>query len=70
MTKKYIKFVKAVRGWDIYSKRGKGLKDLLGYIELYPKWNRLVFNTYHGTVWTSECLQQIVDFLKEQENEI
>ena len=53
--------------WRIKSKR---TVYILGNIDRYRKWNRLVFVPEDDTLWTSECLQQIVDFLKEQENEI
>ena len=51
--------------WRIKSKR---TVYILGNIDRYRKWNRLVFVPEDDTLWTSECLQQIVDFLKEQEN--
>lgn len=38
--------------------------DNIGCIEFYKPWNKYIFNPYFNTVWSIECLSQIIDFLK------
>ena len=67
MAKKYIIF-KRFRNLEVWNVLGKRDKNTLEIIEKYNKWDRLTFEANENIVWTSECLHQIVDFLKEQEN--
>jgi len=65
MAKEYLQFqefgLKEDEMWGVCSKR---TGNIIGYIDRDEKWNRLVFDAKENTIWTSECLQQIVDFLK------
>lgn len=68
MPKQYLRFeqfgTKEQEMWHVCSVRNG---NILGFIDRDDKWNRLVFLAEGNTIWTSECLQQIVDFLKELE---
>ena len=71
MAKKYIEFrlinfPDGDKEWLVKTYKGASIAR----IEYYSRWKRWVLAPVFESVWTSECLQQIVDFLKEQENEI
>ena len=41
----------------------------LGYIELYPKWNKWVWNQGEDIVMSISCLKNVVKRLEELEND-
>ena len=40
-------------------------KETLGIIFWYPKWKQWVFEQNHGIIMSWDCLQEIVNFIKE-----
>jgi len=38
--------------------------QVIGWIDYYKNWKLFVFNPYQNTVWNSECLEFITNFLK------
>ena len=40
-----------------------GHDDILGTIEFYPNWRQHVFIPAHGSIWSSDCLADVRDFL-------
>jgi len=41
----------------------------LGYIEYYKKWKKWVWNQIEDIIMSESCLQNVIDKLKELENE-
>lgn len=39
--------------------------DILGRIYWYGAWRQYIFSTTFGTVWNTDCLKDIIDFLHE-----
>jgi len=59
---KYFSIVKMEpRQYGIYSNKG----PLLGQIVFYAKWNCYVFESDSSAIWSSDCLEDIVAFLKK-----
>ena len=40
-------------------------KEFLGFIEYYPKWKQYIFEPALNTIYSFECLQDIIDKIKE-----
>ena len=66
---KYIKFVHIEPGniekpnyWDVINKK-EG--DSLGRIQYYATWKRFCFFPASGSVFSVECLEDIIAFIKE-----
>jgi hypothetical protein len=52
---------------DIWLVYARSSNDLLATVERDPKWKCLVLSPCSATVWSVECLEAIVRFIKEQE---
>ena len=40
--------------------------ETLGVIYFYKPWNKWVFEPLAGTVYDSECMKDLMDFMKEE----
>jgi len=47
--------------YNVLSSEGK----MIGEIIYYQKWSTYVFEPYKGTVWSVECLNDIIEFIKK-----
>jgi hypothetical protein len=62
---KHLKFiVSAESKHNFYSVHSTHTNDLLGSIYYYPKWKEYVFYPNDDTIWSSGCMQEIIDFIK------
>lgn len=52
---------KKTKTWDIRSNRGD---DLLGVIQWYPGWRQYTFQPCSSTVFSRDCLEEIVKMLR------
>lgn len=50
-----------IHTWGIYTK----MDIQIGYIEYYPKWKEHVFNALPKTIWSKDCLEDIIDYIKK-----
>ena len=51
-------------GYKVRNDRGQ---DLLGYIDKYRPWrNQWTFFPKVGTVWSLDCLEDVIDFIKNE----
>ena len=41
----------------------------LGTIQWYKPWKEICFISYVGTIWSTECLTDIIDFIEQLEEE-
>ena len=39
--------------------------EILGMIEYYARWRRLVFKPFHGSLYSHDCLADLSKYLKE-----
>lgn len=69
MCKVYITFLKKRRPkgrktdvWEILTMD----KDELGFVKFRGAWRQYVFEPGTGTYWNSGCLEEITEFIKEQ----
>jgi hypothetical protein len=69
MCKVYVSFYKLKRPmdrktdmWEIISIN----QVQLGIIRFSGAWRQYVFESFDGTYWSYGCLEQVIEFLKEQ----
>jgi len=62
---KYIEFVSHPDIPDIWVCRNRRYKTILGGTERYAKWSQHSFSADVASVFSSDCLEDIADFLKQ-----
>lgn len=50
--------------WDCLSHRGRG-SDWLGMAVWYDEWGQWTFESTRGVIWSSDCLTDVADFLRQ-----
>ncbi len=65
--KKYRFIVIEKAGRSRYSIRNNRDGDLIGNIRSYQRWKRWCFEAEPGSIWSADCLRDVIDFI---ENEI
>jgi len=64
---KYIYFEKKEKHIEIKNKK---TKSLLGYIYYYNQWRQYIFTQADGgIIFSQDCLQDIVEYIKKLEEE-
>lgn len=67
MDYKYIEMREVVKKpkTSVYAVFNKSHVDLLGYIKWHPPWRQYCFFPEEETVWNMNCLNDVVDFIKQ-----
>jgi len=68
MEYRFIEFVEAKDTFSpkpYYACKNKNHKDILGHVEYYPEWKRYTFNPEPMTVYSIDCLEDIIHFIKQ-----
>ena len=64
MKYKYIEFRQIESNTKIWGCYNRKSGMLLGTVEWYGRWNRYLFSPDAGIVFTQDCLENIIDFIK------
>lgn len=61
---RHIHFVQTVMNnvWNCINKR---TKHILGTIYYYKPWNQFVYEPHESCVFSIDCLEDIIDFMKQ-----
>ena len=63
---KFIKFENEGGIWRILNKKNGAL---LGRIGNYPQWKKHVLETVQGVVFSTDCLEDVIDFIEQLEEQ-
>lgn len=55
-----------ISGEGGYNIRNNRQKDLIGWIDKNPRWNQWVLIPQRGSIWSADCLRDVIDFIEKE----
>ena len=64
---KYIEFIQDAGEWDVVNRKSRAI---IGGIAYYDGWREYIFVTSvrHPAIYSTSCLNDIIDFIKQLSN--